>query len=91
MTGRRRRASARGVARGGRNRKKKATAATNGDGDVMDADGAVVDADGGQGVDVEEQAVDRPVTRETVPPGDHDADEGYVPMSEWIEDFDRRS
>jgi ribonuclease G len=63
--------------RGGRNRKKKAVAAANGDGA---ADGATpADADDAEVPPVPAAAVGEAVD-----------DAGYVPMSEWIEDFDRR-
>jgi len=72
--------------RGGKNRKKKPAAATNGDGAApeLEAVASATPAPEGNGV---------PRGGEPAPPapsGDG-SDEGYVPMSEWIEDFDRRA
>ncbi|HET9288175.1 MAG TPA: Rne/Rng family ribonuclease [Gaiella sp.] len=65
--------------RGGRNRKKK-PAAVNGDGAAPETG-----ADGPEGEPAEAVvAVPAPEAPEA------DGDAGYVPMSEWIEDFDRR-
>jgi ribonuclease G len=73
--------------RGGRSRKKK-PAAANGD-------GAAPDPDAGETATVALEANGEPAaTLEPVPAetsaGPSDA-AGYVPMSEWIEDFDRRA
>ena len=65
--------------RGGRNRKKK-PAAVNGDGAAPETS-----ADGPEGEPAEAVvAVPAPEAPEA------EGDAGYVPMSEWIEDFDRR-
>ncbi len=75
--------------RGGRSRKKK-PAATNGD-------GAAPDPDAGEIATVASEANGEPAALEPVPaeapaeaPAGASDDAGYVPMSEWIEDFDRR-
>jgi ribonuclease G len=81
--------------RGGRSRKKKAAVAANGDGGEPSEPGpaetvAVELETNGDG------APPRPEPAETAVDGSTDGtpespdDAGYVPMSEWIEDFDRR-
>jgi ribonuclease G len=78
--------------RGGRSRKKKAAVAANGDGGEPSEPGpaetvAVERETNGDG------APPRPEPAETAVDGSTDGspdDAGYVPMSEWIEDFDRR-
>ncbi|HET7515989.1 MAG TPA: hypothetical protein VFJ60_14385, partial [Gaiella sp.] len=81
--------------RGGRSRKKKAAVAANGDGGEPSEPGpaetvAVELETNGDG------APPRPEPAETAVDGSSDGtpespdDAGYVPMSEWIEDFDRR-
>jgi ribonuclease G len=71
--------------RGGRNRKKKPAAATNGDGAAAPQEAAEDEAsapasNGGP------EAAPEPAEAPASPPDDP----GYVPMSEWIEDFDNR-
>jgi ribonuclease G len=65
--------------RGGRNRRRK-TAAPNGDGAVATAVG---DAAPGEAVDASQ-------AESAAAASTPEAGAGYVPMSEWIEDFDRR-
>ena len=68
--------------RGGRNRKRK-PAAQNGDATAAEADGAPP---------VESDATPEPASGDGTPDDVQVADEeGYVPMSEWIGDFDRRT
>ncbi len=83
--------------RGGRNRKRK-PAVTNGDGvgaDVVESQEAAPPAAQGNG-EPEGAAVlasappEAPETPERADPTDASESGGYVPMSEWIEDFDRR-
>jgi len=89
--------------RGGRNRKKKTTAAVNGDG--AEATEAAEASAATEPDAAESAAVELETNGDTAPPepapkevavevADASADSaeeaGYVPMSEWIEDFDRR-
>jgi ribonuclease G len=82
--------------RGGRSRKKKTAATANGDGgeSASDAqeDGVVAQGNGDTSDEADSPAA--PATLAPVAsaePGPSADDEGYVPMSEWIEDFDRRA
>jgi ribonuclease G len=78
--------------RGGRNRKKKATAATNGDGAVPALEPGLEESDPApaqaNGEPVLESA---PAEAAAEASAGSSGDAGYVPMSEWIEDFDRRA
>ena len=75
--------------RGGRNRKKR-PAVTNGDGAASPAD-ATPEPEAEPEPETELPAPSEPVaTSATVEAAASGDDEGYVPMSEWIEDFDRR-
>ncbi len=84
--------------RGGRNRKKKATAAVNGDG-AEPAGATEPDAAETAAVELEANGDGAPQEREpsevaveaTDAPAESPGEAGYVPMSEWIEDFDRRA
>jgi hypothetical protein len=80
--------------RGGRNRRKPAAAAGNGD--VSEADAAGERGEGG-----DEQPREAVVPRRPSPKVQESGEEqtveaapaapaGYVPMSEWLDDFDRR-
>ena len=72
--------------RGGRNRKKKPAVAANGD-------GAAPEPEAGETDTVPTEANGEPALLEPVPAeasADAPDEAGYVPMSEWIEDFDRR-
>ncbi|HEX6724250.1 MAG TPA: Rne/Rng family ribonuclease, partial [Gaiella sp.] len=77
--------------RGGRNRKKKTAVAVNGDG------AEATEPEASETVEVELEANGDGAPLETVPSDAADAsaappeEAGYVPMSEWIEDFDRRA
>ncbi len=78
--------------RGGRNRKKKIPAETNGEGAGVEPESAVGASD-----PVPAQANGEPILEPVLEPAPAEAsaespgDAGYVPMSEWIEDFDRRA
>jgi ribonuclease G len=81
--------------RGGRNRKKKATVAANGDGDEPSEPGAAetvaVELEtNGDGAAPEPAPAEATVERAADEVAASPDDAGYVPMSEWIEDFDRR-
>ncbi|HET6601504.1 MAG TPA: Rne/Rng family ribonuclease, partial [Gaiella sp.] len=86
--------------RGGRNRKKKTTAAVNGDGAETTEASAATEPDAAEtaAVRLETNGDGAPPERApkevAVEAADASADPpdeaGYVPMSEWIEDFDRR-
>ena len=75
--------------RGGKNRRKRAAA--NGDGAAAaqpDESGATApEPEGGR---APETPVDEPVSVPAATPSEPGNGDGYVPMSEWIEDFDRR-
>jgi len=75
--------------RGGKNRRKRAAA--NGDGAAAaqpDESGATaLEPEGGR---APETPVDEPVSVPAATPSEPGNGDGYVPMSEWIEDFDRR-
>jgi ribonuclease G len=78
--------------RGGRGRKKAGTAAsTNGDGSRPGE--AEQEADAGPGSEPQPEPQPEPVALEAEPVanGDGAPPGGYVPMSEWIEDFERRT
>ena len=84
--------------RGGRNRKKKPTAAANGDGaEATDlgepeaAETAVVALESnGDAMPLQPASSASPAEAADAS-ADPPAEAGYVPMSEWIEDFDRRA
>ena len=75
--------------RGGKNRRKRAAANGNGpvDGDLSDGGETGVAAT----EDAVEVATEDAVEAVTVAASEPAGDAGYVPMSEWIEDFDRRA
>jgi hypothetical protein len=83
--------------RGGRNRKRK-PAAANGDAatgaEATDAEGTDAEAAATEPITPAEAPVPEPEAAPRRAPEPVDAaapsEEGYVPMSEWIEDFDRR-
>ena len=76
--------------RGGRGRKKK-VAAANGDGsEASGADAGGAEASSGEDGGAEPTLEEPPVEEEVVAPVPGEGADGYVPMSEWIEDFDRR-
>jgi hypothetical protein len=68
--------------RGGRNRKKKVASGVDGPAPL----GAADDAAGG----AEPEAAREPVAVTADAAVEPSGEPGYVPMSEWIEDFDRR-
>ena len=84
--------------RGGRNRKKKTTAAANGDGaeatELSEPDAAETAAvqlePNGDGAPPE-PAPSKAAAEAADASADSPDEAGYVPMSEWIEDFDRRA
>ena len=75
--------------RGGKNRRKRAAA--NGDGAAAAQPGesgaTAPEPEGGR---APETPVDEPVSVPAATPSEPGNGDGYVPMSEWIEDFDRR-
>jgi len=84
--------------RGGRNRKKKTTGAANGDGaeatelgEPDTAETATVALETNGDGAPPELAPNEPATEAAEASADAPDEAGYVPMSEWIEDFDRRA
>jgi ribonuclease G len=78
--------------RGGRNRKKKSAASTNGDGAAPGLEPGPGETDPAP-TQVNGEPVLEPAPSEAAAaaPAESPGDAGYVPMSEWIEDFDRRA